>query len=80
MTGTPVLLFLDYSSLVFASPTLPEQQLSEPTTWNSGKAMKAERGPFPKKKEMGDTERLVPRGPTRPYSVSVLDRNILGRQ
>ena len=37
-----VLLFLDYFSLVSASPSIPDQQLSEPAPGNSGKAMEAE--------------------------------------
>ena len=32
-----VLLFLDCSSLVFASPPFPDQQLFEPALWNSEK-------------------------------------------
>ena len=47
------LLFLDSSSLVSASPPFPDQQLSEPALWNSGKAMEAEWGPFPKNKKQG---------------------------
>ena len=37
-----VLLFLDCSSLVFASHSLPDQQLSEPVPQISGKVMAAE--------------------------------------
>ena len=36
------LLLLDCFSLVFASPSFPDGQLSEPALWNSGKAMEAE--------------------------------------
>lgn len=58
----PVLLFLDYlfSSLVFASPLFPDQQLSEPVPWNSGKAMEAEWGPFPKNRNGGHGKVFVP--------------------
>ena len=48
-----VLSFLDCSSPVFASPSFPDQQLSEPAPWNSGKATEAEWGPFPKNKNWG---------------------------
>ena len=47
----PVLFFLDYSSLVFSSPSFPDQQLSEPAPWNSGKAMGAELSPYPENKK-----------------------------
>ena len=44
--------------------------------WNSREAMEAEWGPFPKKQEMGDMERLLcpggPQGPARFQSLSFL--------
>ena len=45
------LLFLDCSSLVSLSPSFPDQQLSEPASWNSGEVMESEWGPFPKNKK-----------------------------
>ena len=48
-----VLLFLDCSSLLFASPPFSDQQLSENPPWNSGKAVEAEGGLFPENKRCG---------------------------
>ena len=50
-------LFLDSSSLVFASPSFPDQQLFEPALWNSGKVIEAE--VYSLKTRHGRTERLV---------------------
>ena len=36
------LLFLDFPSLVSASPSFPDYQLFEPALWNSGKFKEAE--------------------------------------
>ena len=36
------LLFLDFSSLVSASPPFPDEQLFELALWNSGKVKEAE--------------------------------------
>ena len=60
-----VLLFLDYSSLVSASPPLPGQHLSAPAPWNSGKVVEAEGGPFPKNKKWGTLEGLCAQDPHR---------------
>ena len=59
------LLFLDSSSLVSASPPFPDQQLSEPAPWNSGKAMEAEWGPFPKNKKWGTQKGFCAQEPHR---------------
>ena len=45
------LLFLDYSYLVFVSPSFPDQWLSEPAPWNSEKVMETEWGAFPENKK-----------------------------
>ena len=63
-----VLLFLDCSSLVFASPSFPDQQLSEPVPRNSGKVMVAERGPFPKNKKWGTQKSVCAHEPHRAMS------------
>ena len=60
-----VLLLLDYSSLVFSSPTVPDQQLSELASWNSGKAMEDEWGPFPKIKQSGTQKGFHAQQPNR---------------
>ena len=46
-----MLLLLNCSSHVFAYSSFPDQQLSEPAPWNSGRTMEAESGPFPKNKK-----------------------------
>ena len=46
-------LLLDCFSLVSASPPFPDQQLTEPTPWNSGTATEAVWGPFPKNEKWG---------------------------
>ena len=43
--------FFHWSPFVFASPSLPNQKLSESAPGNSGKAMEAEWGPFLKNKK-----------------------------
>ena len=67
-----VLLFLDYSSLGFASPSFPDQQLSEPAPWNSGKTMELNEAHFLKARNGGHRNAFVPRTPTGPCSVSVV--------
>ena len=57
------LLSLDYSSLVYASPPFPDQQLFEPALWNSGKVMEAEAYSL-KTKSGGHRKSCVPRSPT----------------
>ena len=64
-------LFLDSSSLVFASPSFPDRQLFEPALWNSGKVMEAEWGPFPKKRNGRHRKTFVPRSPTEPCLVTL---------
>ena len=66
-----VLLFLDYSPLVFAFPSFPDKQLSEPAPWKSGKAMEAEWGPFPKNKKKGTQRGFCAQEPLRACSVSL---------
>ena len=60
-----ILLFLDCSSLVFAFPSFPDQQLFEPDPWNSGKAMKAEVSPFPKNRKWGIQKGFCAQEPLR---------------
>ena len=46
-------IFFRTVRLVFASSSFLDQWLSEPDPWNSGKAMEAEWGQFPKNKKLG---------------------------
>ena len=61
----PVLLFLDGSSLVFVSPSFPDQQLSELAPWNSGKSMVAELVPYSKNKKCGTEKGFCAQEPPR---------------
>ena len=61
---------------VFASSSFPDQQLSELVPCNSGKAMVAEWGPFPKTRIGGHRKALVPRNPTGPCLVTKNNRII----
>ena len=65
-----VLLFLNCSSLVFASPSFCDQQLSEPVPRNSGKVLEAEQGHFLRTRNGGHRKVFVPRSPTGPCSVT----------
>ena len=49
-----------------AYPPFPSEQILESAHWNSSKLMEAEWRLFPVIKEMGDTERLLPRSLTGP--------------
>ena len=60
-----VLLCLDGSSLVSTSPPFPDQPLSEPAPWISGKAMEAEWAPCPKSKKWGTQKGLCAQEPHR---------------
>ena len=60
-----VLLFLDCSSLGFASLSFLDQQLSEPAPRNSGKAVEAEGGLFPKNKKWGTHKGFCAQDPHR---------------
>ena len=60
-----VLLFLDGSSLVSASPPLPGQHLSAPAPRNSGKVTEAEGGPFPKYEKWGTQKGFCAQEPRR---------------
>ena len=62
------LLLLNGSSLFFASHSFPDQQLSKPAPWNSGKAMVV----VPKTKKWGMLKAFVPRSPTGPCWVAKL--------
>ena len=60
-----VLLFLDCSSLVFASPPFPDQHLSELVPRNSGKSMEAEWDPVRKNKKWGTQKGFCAQEPHR---------------
>ena len=61
-----VLLFLDCFSLVSASPSFPDQQLSEPAPWNSGRSERLNEAYFLKTRHGGHRKAFVPRKPTGP--------------
>ena len=60
-----VLLFLGCSFLVSVSSSFPDQQLSEPVPWNSGKVMEAEWGLILKKKKWGTQKGFCAQEPHR---------------
>ena len=53
-----------------ASPPFPDQQLSEPAPWDSGKVVEAERGPSPKNKKWGPQKGFCAQDPTGPCLVT----------
>ena len=60
-----VVLFLDWSSLVFPPSSFHHQQLSGPVPRNSGNVMVAEWGPFPKNKKWGTQKGSCAQDPHR---------------
>ena len=54
----------------FASPSIPNQQLSEPVLWTQGRPWKMNEAHFLKIRNEGCREVFVPRSPSRPCSVT----------
>ena len=65
-----VVLFLDYSSLVFTSLSLSDQQLPKTLPWNSSKAMEAEEVHFLISRYGGHRKAFEPWSPTKPDMVT----------